>query len=204
MYYIKYMPFRSSINASRNLRELSVARECGMETIIFSNDTQNNDEKNDVTLPNIMLHDGTVALNASMSRVKRYCLIIRNYLSVWLKTFRLPYGVWSCHDLQSLRIAWIMTRFRKKKPILIYDSHEFEIGRNVTRSKRKLKSVMMWEKFLINKSAFTIVVNETIANQLCFEYKLDKSPIVIRSTPLLWTINDNESKDIRRELLESF
>ncbi|MEL3901249.1 MAG: glycosyltransferase [Treponema phagedenis] len=89
----------------------------------------------------------------------------------------------SCYDISALTIAWASTLFlsEKNKPKLVYDSHEFELGRNSNRSKFDFFCVKMMEKFLIKKSVFSIMVNDTIADEIMRIYKLKERPLVVRS-----------------------
>lgn len=202
MRYIKYMPFHSMKNASRNKRELSVVNEIGYKVLVFSDDKRNEDVslEDEITL----INDGVVKLSYSMSRTKRLLLIIKNRLTVFLKTCFLKADVLSCHDLESLKMAYFGTRIRIKRPKLIYDSHEFELGRNIKRSALQVRKVKRWEKFLISKCEFCIVVNDTIADELVSIYNLQQRPIVIRSTPYKWSIDNTECEEERQRILLSF
>lgn len=202
MLYLKYMPFRSAINASRNKRELSAALEEHYETMIFSNDK-----------PGIDIHlnskirrnyDGTVPVSANMMKLQKIPIIIKNYLSVIIKTIKLPYGVWSCHDLKFLKMAWFASLFRFHRPILVYDSHEFELGRNTKRTQCQYRAIKRWERFLMNRCAFSIVVNDTIADEVQRIHGLKERPIVVRSTPNYWNIDTEICQKTRLALLKKF
>ena len=67
------------------------------------------------------------------------------------------------------------------KPRLIYDSHEFEFGRNSSRSKFASLCVLLAERFLIKRCAFSIMVNDTIADAVQKLYKLKERPLVVRN-----------------------
>lgn len=195
MFYVKYMPYRSAKNASRNRRELAAAAEYGFETVIFSND------KSDPGGAQRQLWDGTTPMHPGMSKAEKVPKILRNYLRVWYHTAKLPDGVWSCHDLGSLRTAWLVTRFRHNKPQLIYDSHEFEMGRNTTRTPRQWRSVARWERFLMRRCAFSIMVNDTIADETQRIHKLEERPVVVRSTPENWALDAGVIAQERKDLL---
>lgn len=109
----------------------------------------------------------------------------------------------SGHDLIPLSIGYLSTLVMREKnrPILVYDSHELEMARKTKQPRNliKLKLIMIIEKFLIKRSAFTIVVNDSIAEVLVKTYKLDKKPIVIRNIPKKWQINPIQCKQKRAE-----
>ena len=135
LYYVKYMPGISIKNASRNKRELSAAHEFGFRTVVFSGD-----KPGSVRTPEFIdrqVWEGTEALDETIPKWKFWFRAWRNRFILFYRTMRLPIGVWSCHDLSALSVAYRVTRFRIRKPILIYDSHEFEMGRNVRRTRRR-------------------------------------------------------------------
>lgn len=203
MVYIKYMPFQSIRNASRNRREISAAHEYGFETIVFSCDPTKDDG---MLMEGYEKHiwDGTSPLKPSMPRIKKIYMMIKNRLSLYSRTLMLPNGVWSCQDLLALRIAWLISRLRIRKPILIYDAHEFELGRNTKRTAIQQKSVKYWERFLMSRCAFSIVVNETIADEIQKIYGFHERPIVVRSTPSLWIIDPDICKRERMKMIQYF
>ena len=92
----------------------------------------------------------------------------------------------------------------RKKVKLIYDSHEFELGRNVKRRKAALTLVKWWEGFLMKRCVFSIMVNDTIADEVMRIHNLKNRPIVIRSTPNLWNIDNDECLRTRTELFNEF
>lgn len=60
------------------------------------------------------------------------------------------------------------------------------------------------ERFLIKRCAFSIMVNDSIADEVQKIHKLKQRPIVVRSTPEKWTVDPEETKKKRRELLDRF
>lgn len=100
----------------------------------------------------------------------------------------------SCHNIRSLFAGWVVSLFTAKKyrPLLVYDSHEFEIKSNKIGNENFVNRNILpkLEKYLIKKAAFTIVPSESIANALDEIYGLSsKRPIVVRSTPEYWDID---------------
>ena len=120
----------------------------------------------------------------------------------WAKyTAILQPDIISGHDMSGWTIGWLSQLYnRKYKPILVYASHEFELGRNSKRSKLKLWIIKRWEKKILKDSAFTIVVNDSIADELVKIYKLKERPIVIRSIPEKWDIDQKICLEKRREI----
>jgi glycosyltransferase involved in cell wall biosynthesis len=112
----------------------------------------------------------------------------------------------SCHDLIALFIGWLSTLFitKRKKPILVYDSHEFEIGRNTDGKRGKIVKwfIPRLEKFLISKSAFTIMPSDSIADEVQKNYNLNGRPLVVRNIPNYWEIDSNTCLAKRKYLCE--
>ena len=98
------------------------------------------------------------------------------------------------HDLDGLITAYL-GRFwffpKRNRPQLVYDSHEFELGRNTgsQRSKLLTRSIFMIERFLIKRCAFSIMVSDSIADEVKRIYKLKERPIVVRNIPPNWTLD---------------
>ena len=202
MKYVKYMPSHSIIHASRNKREILIALDEGFCVCVFSDDEKISEN---VVSENIeFIYDGKCTLTYSMPRWKRYIGIIYNYFVVFFRTCKLQGDVWSCHDLSSLKMAWFATRFRICKPKLIYDSHEFELGRNVKRTRLQKWSIKQWERFLMKRCVFSIMVNDSIADEVQQIHKLKERPIVVRSTPNNWQIDSEACKKVREEFINYF
>jgi glycosyltransferase involved in cell wall biosynthesis len=107
----------------------------------------------------------------------------------------------SGHDLNGLFIGYMSNILKPKgrKAYLIYDSHEFEIGRNAKRNKLQIWWITHLERFLIKRCAFSIVVNDTIADEVQRIHKLKRRPIVVRSTPNLWHVDETVTQQIHAE-----
>ena len=112
----------------------------------------------------------------------------------------------SCYDISALTIAWISTLFlpKKGKPYLVYDSHEFELGRNSSRSNFDFFCVKIMEKFLIKKSVFSIMVNDTIADEVVKIYNLKDRPLVIRSMQNYVEIDENVTRMYRERFCQKY
>lgn len=187
-------------NASRDKRELSVYQELGGEVTVLA--------KGDVKdYGRIDYVDGFRVIRYTTRPFGEYVPnTINRFFSlfIWTRAVRkLNPDVISGHDLlPALTIAWMATLFKKKKPRLIYDSHEFELGRNVKRGAIKKLIIKYWESFLIKRCAFTIMVNDSIADEVQRIHKLKTRPVVIRNTPRYWEFREAECLSTREQLLK--
>ncbi len=197
MNYMKLMPHLSIQYASRNKRELAKAEEAGYHVIVVSTDEKAPDDRWEY------VYSGIRSLTRDIPRLKRYRVILIDNSKLIRKLRRIKSDVISCHDIRALLIGWLSTRFMPKntRPKLIYDSHEFEIGRNIGRSKKRTWVVMHLEHFLIKRCAFTIIPCDSSADQIQSVHKLEDRPVVIRSTPDYWRIDETIIRQTRRELL---
>lgn len=194
------------VNESRDKRELSVCRELGMKVLVVAKYVQNAGSP----CRNSNVVDGFDVVRFSSRPLGKYVPnSINRIISVFIwghKISKLHPDIISGHDITGLLVGWISTCFLHgaKKPKLVYDSHELELGRNAKRSRLHTWCIACLEHFLINRSVFSIVVNDEIAKELQNMYKLDKRPIVVRSTPPLWKIDMEEIYRIRNIWNEQF
>ena len=199
MRYVKYM--RSSYDyASRNKREVSVLQSFQDLEIIVVNSYCN---LNVAELKNLKI----INLEKKLSRyslIRKIQILYRILLREQFVLRSLKPDIISCHDLTALFIGWLSTigKLKKNKPSLIYDSHEFEIGRNIEGKANRLNKLLIakLESFLIKKSAFSIVVSNSISDKIVQNYSLLTSPIVVRNIPEYWNIDPQISRVRRSEL----
>lgn len=198
--YLKIVP-NDWKNASRDKRELSVAAELGYQVMVIAKGERNDKYKKDLV-------DGYIVYRFSTRPLKipeRFNSLNRVITAIlWAKYIRTYNAdIISCHDLIALFIGYMSIIFMPstKKPLLIYDSHEFEIARNTKRSKLQKKLIKRLEGFLIKKVALVIMVNDTIAEKVKEIYRLDKKPLVIRNIPNYWTLDEDEIKSCRNDLM---
>ena len=92
---------------------------------------------------------------------------------------------------------------KRKRPKLVYDSHEFELGRNKKRSRFALWVVKHIEGFLIKRCEFAIVPSDRIADRLTEIYKC-KRPVPARNIPLYWHIDKDVIAQRHREQCAEF
>ncbi len=190
-------------NASRDKRELSVYEEMGCTVAVLAKgdaeDCGREDELNGFKVYRYSTRPLGSKFPNAFNRVAS--------LFAWSRfAKKLKPDIISAHDLMpGLVIAWLSTFFVRKKPYIIYDSHEFEIERNTEgkRGKIQKKFIIGLEKFLMKKCVFSIMVNDTIADEVMRIHKLKQRPVVIRSTPNKWNIDESECKRVREEIMTS-
>ncbi len=189
------------INESRDKRELSVVKELGADVLVLAKG-----EKSGV----IEQVDGFRVYRMSTRPLgDKIPKSISRFISVFTWAFqvrKLSPQVISGHDIFALLIGYLSTAFMRKdkRPKLVYDAHEFEIGRNAKRSCVVLWIILLLERFLIRRCAFSIMVNDSIADEVRRIHKLKRRPIVVRSMPENWKIDDKACKQVRQELFQHF
>ena len=118
-----------------------------------------------------------------------------------LRAYKIKADVISGHDLIGLFIAYLSSIFRFKKPKLIYDSHEYELGLT-GRGKISKFFVYHLEKYLIKRADLVIMVNDSIAEKVQSVYQLKDKPLVIRNIPHYWHLEPSISKLNRQTFLK--
>lgn len=184
---------------SRDKRELSACRELGLEPLVMARGEQDDRLREDEVGGFRVLRLSPRPFGANLpKRIRQLCSILS---WAWYAR-KLQPAVISGHDIEALTIGWISTLAlpKSRKPKLVYDSHEFELGRNEKRSKLKLFLLKHLECFLMKRCAFSIMVNDAIADEVQRIHRLKKRPIVVRSTPEKWTVDPQVCWEIRREL----
>lgn len=184
MKVLKIVP-NEFINASRDLREISTLKSLGCEVVVVAKASKRSCVIED--LPIIRLSSrpiGKYIRNATINRLISFF--------IWAKTIRgEKANILSCHDIICLFIGWMSTCFQTKKPYLVYDSHEFEYARDESRGAVQLFLVKHLERFLMKRCAFSMMVNDSIADEVVKLHHLEDRPVVIRNTPYYWHIDEN-------------
>jgi glycosyltransferase involved in cell wall biosynthesis len=195
--FLKIVPGKFD-SASRDKRELSVIQELGHQVIVIAKGENNKKGVAD----GFEVHCRTTRPlgNAKwLTQINRLVSLVS--WSVYVKNLK-PDCI-SCHGLIALFIGWLSTWFTplSKRPLLVYDSHEFEIGRNTAGKSGKIKQwvIPKVEKFLIGKSVFTIMVSDSIANEVQKIYHLKTRPVVVRNIANYWNIDQKICRDRRKE-----
>lgn len=191
------------LNASRDKRELSVCHELGAEVLVMAKGNPEDKYKSDEVAGFPVLRFSTRPLGTKIPNS------INRLISIFFWAYyanKLKPDVVTGHDLDGLVIGWLSTLFlpKAKKPKLVYDSHEFEIGRLTKRSRIGTLFVTYLERFLIKRCDLSIMVNEVIADKVQRIHQLKNRPIVVCSTPNLWNVDSAECKKVRKALCEGF
>ena len=184
-------------NESRDIRELLVCKELGMNICVIAKNTGKDIKQEEIIGDFRIIRCTTKPLGEEYFHIINRCCAF----FLWVKAVRKESpDIISGHDLLGITIGWVSTWFQppQKKAKLVYDAHEFEIGRNAKRSKLGRFAIKIIEKSLIKKCAFSIMVNESIVNEVATLYNLKKRPIVIRSIPEKWNLNYEKIKGTRK------
>ena len=184
--------------ASRDQRELSVMRDLGMATLVM---TKGQRRGTTITHGWTVLELSTRPLGVSSLLVNLNRL---TSLATWaLEARRLRPSIISGHDLLGLFIAWLSTWFvpRGRRPLLVYDSQEFELGRNTggRRGPWTSRRVQHLESFLMRRCVFSIMVNDAIAERVQKIHGLAEKPVVVRNIPPFWAIDEQKCGERRAD-----
>ena len=202
MKYAKLM-FQDIADSSRDKRELATAADRGWQILLLS------------PRPNMKPYPAgaevqvlpSLEVSARVPRLLRYLRIVRNWLGYVRAVSRVETDVLSCHDLPALRIGYVQNLLRApaRRVKLVYDAHEFEIGRNTNGKRGRLATwrIKQEEGFLMKRCAFSIVVNDSIADAVQQIHHLQQRPVVVRSTPRLSVRDEAAIAANRRAMLEA-
>lgn len=187
-------------NASRDKRELSACRELGLTPLVMAKGEEGDWYREDEVSGFRVLRFSTRPLGTKVPAPLNWVAT----MVCWAHCARkLQPAVISGHDIVALTIGWMSTvgTPKSRKPRLVYDSHEFELGRNEKRSKLQLFFLKQLEGFLMKRCAFSIMVNDAIADEVQKIHGLKQRPIVVRSTPNRWTVAPEVCREVRSRLL---
>lgn len=187
-------------NASRDKRELTVCRELGMETVVMAKGAPGDSFREDEVDSFPVFRFSTRPLGTA-----RWLTPLNQVLSLFIwgwKARKFRADIISGHDLPGLFIGYLSNLGTRHKAKLVYDSHEFEIGRAARRSRLQIWGITHLERFLMKRCAFSIMVNDSIADEVQRIHRLKERPVVARSTPSYWELDQGETARIRVSLLE--
>lgn len=190
-------------NASRDIRELLTYRELGEEIVVMAKGNNGDIGKKDKVAGFNVFRYSTKPLGSG-----RYLILFNRLFSIFSWAYyarQFKANVLSCHDLIALFIGYLSSIFIRKKdrPILVYDSHEFALGLNESRKKMVRLIVRYLEKYLMMRCNFSIMVNDTIADEVKRIHKNKNRSIVIRNIPEKFILDEKEIKNIRKMYLEN-
>ena len=185
------------LHESRNERELEVVRELGYDIYVLGRKTDNNHL---FSIPNVVgiwkSVDPLYPLIKNKALNRAFCLI------PWaIEARKVKADVISCHDITYLFVGWLSTLCMRKKPKLVYDSHEFEYERADKRGKLLKGIIKALECFLMKRCAFSMMVNDTIADSVQQLHHLESRPVVIRNIPEKCNLNIDEIRTVRKDFL---
>ncbi|MDR3585179.1 MAG: glycosyltransferase [Desulfosporosinus sp.] len=189
---VKFLQF-DYMRSSRDKREVSVLLEMGANVIILEageiQESKMLSNRCEYRIQKIL------PLSSRQNRLIRKARILKNWTMLARVLRGLDADILSCHDLTALFIGWRSTWFmpKTKRPKLVYDAHEFEVGRNTEAKRGWLKKWLIprTERFLMKRCAFSIMVNDSIADMVQEAYQCKERPIVVRSTPPYWEIDEH-------------
>ena len=189
-------------NESRDKRELSVCEELGMETAVLAKGNPGDRLRKDEVSGFQVYRESTRPLGTDphLNPLNRVISLF-----TWAGQARkLAPDIISGHDLIGLLIGWMSNVGHKKKAKLVYDSHEFELGRNSNRGKLATWCVGKLERFLMKRCAFSMMVNDSIADEVQKIHRLKERPVVVRNIAPYWELDPERTAAARKELLDSF
>ena len=186
-------------NASHDKRELSAVREMGHEVEVVakgpvSGVVEDVDGYKVTRLTSRPLGEKVPnAINRALSMLT-WASYVRK---------RDDIDVISGHDYLALTIGYMSNILKRKKAVLVYDSHEFELERNNTRTKLTLWWICHLERFLMKRCAFSLMVSDSIADEVQRIHGLQERPVVVRNTPSKWKLDEERIAQTRAEILEA-
>ena len=182
MRYAKFL-LNDFAKESRDKREVATVRNLGWDVTVLSPVRCAEIGDGVSFLP---LKSTNVAFQQSW--INRKFIVLKNWKNYITEIREQQFDIISCHDLTALLLGYVSAKGCKKVPKLVYDAHEFEIGRATGGRRGRLGVwwVTHLERFLMRRCAFSIAVNDSIADEMVRVHRLSERPVVVRSTPYLW------------------
>lgn len=187
-------------NASRDKRELSVCRELGMETLVMAKG-EPGDSFRESKVDGYKVYRFSTRPLGTARQFTPLNQVLSLFIWGW-KARKFHADVISGHDLPGLFVGYLSNLGNRHKAKLVYDSHEFELGRNAKRSRFQVWCIKQMERFLIKRSVFTIIVNDSVADEVQRIYRLKDRPVVARNMPPYWELDPAETARVRAGFLE--
>ena len=178
------------INASRDKRELQVAQELGAQVLVMAKGKPHDNKRFEKVDGFDVYRYSTRPLGLRIpNNLNR---IISIFIWSW-KARSFHADVISGHDLIPLFIGYLSTLFQSsnRRACLIYDSHEFELGRNTLRKRNRF--TFWWiknlERYLMNRCISSIIPCDSAADEVVKIHRLKSRPVVVRNIPSFWELN---------------
>lgn len=187
-------------SASRDKRELTLCRDLGAETLVMAKGAPGDSFREEEVSGFKVYRFSTRPLGTA-----RWLTPLNQILSLFVwgrKARKFRPDVITGHDLPGLFVGYLSNFGNPHKAALVYDSHEFEIGRAVRRSRLQIWLVTRLERFLMKRCAFSIMVNDSIAGEVQRIHRLKERPVVARNVPSYWELDPAEAARVRSGLLE--
>lgn len=187
--------------ASRDRRELSVCRELGAKVLVMAKGNPDDAGRFGKCNGFDVMYYGTRPLGNHIPKAINQMIAVFQWAGAAKK---LKPSIITGHNLSGLAIGWIANFIlpKSEKALLVYDAHEYEMGRLSEHNKIAQFFIPKAEKFLIKRCAFSIMINEGIAAQVKKDYRLDFPVVIAKSTPELWQLDEKEIARIRTEYHE--
>lgn len=200
--YLKIAPNEWK-NASRDKRELSVAKELGYDVIVMAKGGREDKGRLDIVDGYCVYRFSTRPLKWISNKLMFINRIIALFQwSIYARKFEAD--VISGHDLYALLMGYMSNICNLSKAKLIYDSHEMELYRNKKRNSIQKIGVKFLEGYLLKRADLNIMVNDSIADEVQGIYNLDTRPLVIRNIPNNWELNKNYIWEQRTKFFDEF
>lgn len=181
-------------HASRDIRELSVARELGLDVCVMAKG--NPEDKGRLTQV-----DGFDVYLFSSKPFQKLPRVVNRVSSIFLwadQLRKMEPDIISGHDIAGLTIGWLSTIGCRRNVYLIYDAHEYEYGRNAKRNALQNEGIRYLERFMCKRSDLIMVVNDSIADLMTELHHLKTRPLVIRNIPnTAWKFTEDELRQVR-------
>ena len=188
-------------NATRDKRDLATAMEAGFDVAVVAK----GEAGDRMRLGQI---DGFAVYFCDLKPLPKCRLLNKLLFPVQLARDIRDYGadVLNCHDLKALVVGYMaaMLTPKKRRPKLMYDAHEFEIGRNTDGKRGKLTAwlVQHTEKFLMKRADLNMMVNDSIAEETAKIHGLPEKPLVIRNICNNWQLDETAIAEARKTILQ--
>jgi len=199
--------FSDFYNETRDYRELSAAMEAGYEVKVLTSVVSSPDENGKVEMVKgfeVHRFHPVPGVNSKKNKPSNYFMKALKLMKWVSKVKSFKSDVLSCHDLTALVVGYASVLFTKakSKPKLIYDSHEFELGRNTVVPRKRIHTwlIKCVEGFLMKRADLNMMVNESIADEVKRIHNLKIQPLVVRNMPPYWKLDLSVCAERRTEL----
>lgn len=187
---------------SRDKRELSAAEEAGWENLHVIGPKglkERHRSGHSWTIEEIDPHPfGDRGIRRRLGR-------LFSFLHYIMRIRKQKADVISGHDLLGVWLAHLASIGRRKKTRLIYDAHEYELGRFIGKRRNRLTSAIIYrlEKYVLKRCALTILVNPSIHDQMKRDYQLEFPAVIAGNIPVLREPDPEKSRQIRAQWKET-